>query len=236
MRFLVILCLVCCSSRAVHAQERLPNFILINCDDLGYADVGCYGSTKQKTPHIDRLAAEGLRLTSFYSTSGVCTPSRTSLMTGCYPRRLSMHTNGVGYWCCFPATRAGCIPTKPPSRRLPSQKATPRPASANGTLAISPHFSRQNRALMNTSESRFPTTWVRPARMAKWTARNSHATAAQRPSDRRGTRSDTTDETLYRRSREFHSQKFGPALLPLPATFLSALAALCQLCLQGPER
>ncbi|HVJ85805.1 MAG TPA: sulfatase-like hydrolase/transferase [Caulifigura sp.] len=92
------------------AQDRLPNFILINCDDLGYADVGCFGSTKQKTPNIDRLAAEGLKLTSFYSTSGVCTPSRSSLMTGCYPRRVSMHTNGVGYWVLFPGNARGLHP------------------------------------------------------------------------------------------------------------------------------
>ncbi|QDT52332.1 Arylsulfatase [Caulifigura coniformis] len=97
-------------SSAAVAQERLPNLIIINCDDLGYGDVGCYGSTKQKTPNIDRLAAEGMKLTSFYSTSGVCTPSRTSLMTGCYPRRVSMHTNGVGYWVLFPGNARGLHP------------------------------------------------------------------------------------------------------------------------------
>ena len=87
-----------------------PNFILINCDDLGYGDLGCYGSTKQRTPNVDRLAKEGTRFTSFYSTSGVCTPSRTSLMTGCYPRRLNMHTNGVGYWVLFPGNERGLHP------------------------------------------------------------------------------------------------------------------------------
>jgi arylsulfatase A-like enzyme len=92
------------------AAERRPNFILINCDDLGYGDLSCYGATKQRTPHIDRLAAEGTRCTSFYSTSGVCTPSRTSLMTGCYPRRLNMHTNGVGYWVLFPGNERGLHP------------------------------------------------------------------------------------------------------------------------------
>jgi arylsulfatase A len=68
-----------------------PNFVLILCDNLGYGDVGCYGSTKHRTPNIDRLAAEGMRLTSFYSASGVCTPSRAALMTGCYPRRVGLH-------------------------------------------------------------------------------------------------------------------------------------------------
>ena len=78
------------------AQDRLPNFILINCDDLGYADVGCFGSTKQKTPSIDRLAAEGLKLTSFYSTSGVCTPSRTSLaQVGRMERSTATHSGNL---------------------------------------------------------------------------------------------------------------------------------------------
>lgn len=67
-----------------------PNFIVILCDNLGYGDIGCFGSTLNRTPNIDRMAAEGTRLTSFYSTSGVCTPSRASLMTGCYPRRVGL--------------------------------------------------------------------------------------------------------------------------------------------------
>jgi arylsulfatase A-like enzyme len=67
-----------------------PNLIILYCDNLGYGDVGCFGSTRHRTPHIDRMAREGMRLTSFYSASGVCTPSRASLMTGCYPRRVGL--------------------------------------------------------------------------------------------------------------------------------------------------
>jgi len=73
-----------------------PNFILIVCDNLGYGDVGCYGSKRHRTPHIDRMAAEGMRFTDFYVTSGVCTPSRASILTGCYPRRVSMHVDEHG--------------------------------------------------------------------------------------------------------------------------------------------
>ena len=72
------------------AADRPPNFILILADNLGYGDLGCYGSTRHRTPHIDRMAREGLRFTSFYAASGVCTPSRASLMTGCYPRRVGL--------------------------------------------------------------------------------------------------------------------------------------------------
>ncbi len=75
---------------ATPLPER-PNVILILCDNLGYGDVGCYGSVVHRTPHVDRLAAEGMRLTDFYVASGVCTPSRAALLTGCYPRRVNLH-------------------------------------------------------------------------------------------------------------------------------------------------
>ena len=65
-----------------------PNIILINCDDLVYGDLGCYGSTRNATPAIDRLASEGMRLTDFYTASPVCSPSRGAMMTGCYPARI----------------------------------------------------------------------------------------------------------------------------------------------------
>jgi arylsulfatase A len=64
-----------------------PNFILINIDDLGYADIGPFGSTINRTPNLDRLARQGRKLTSFYAAP-VCSPSRAALMTGCYPKRV----------------------------------------------------------------------------------------------------------------------------------------------------
>jgi arylsulfatase A-like enzyme/polygalacturonase len=67
---------------------RPPNIVLIYTDDLGYGDLGCYGATKIATPHIDRLAREGLRFTGAYATSATCTPSRYALLTGEYPWRL----------------------------------------------------------------------------------------------------------------------------------------------------
>lgn len=70
------------------ATERQPNVVLINCDDLGYGDLGCYGSKLNKTPSLDRLAGEGIRFESFYVASPVCSPSRGSLLTGCYPPRI----------------------------------------------------------------------------------------------------------------------------------------------------
>ncbi len=91
-------------------RSRRPNFVLILCDNLGWGDVGCYGSTKHRTPHIDRLASEGMRLTSFYVTSGVCTPSRASIMTGCYPRRVNMHMSDTGGSVLRPVSTKGLHP------------------------------------------------------------------------------------------------------------------------------
>jgi len=89
---------------------RAPNYIVIFCDDLGYGDLGCYGSKKNRTPRIDQLAAEGMRFTDFYSSSPVCTPSRSSLMTGCYARRIGMHEDFTGHWVLIPRSRRGLNP------------------------------------------------------------------------------------------------------------------------------
>ena len=70
--------------------QRHPNMVFIYADDMGYGDIGCYGAKAIKTPNLDRMAAEGLRLTSFYSVSPICTPSRAALMTGRYAARMGV--------------------------------------------------------------------------------------------------------------------------------------------------
>ncbi len=92
---------------ALHAAAVAPNYVLIFCDDLGYGDLGCYGSTKNRTPRIDAMAKEGMRFTSFLSSSPVCTPSRASLLTGCYARRVGMHEDFTGHWVLIPRSRRG---------------------------------------------------------------------------------------------------------------------------------
>jgi len=73
----------------MEASDRNPNIVLIYCDDLGYGDLGCYGSSIP-TPHLDRMAAEGMRFTQFYSANPVCSPSRAALLTGRYPTRVGV--------------------------------------------------------------------------------------------------------------------------------------------------
>ena len=72
------------SLAAVAQAQETPNIIFIYADDMGYGDLGCYGSKVNRTPNIDKLAAEGMRFTDFYSAATVSSPSRAALMTGRY--------------------------------------------------------------------------------------------------------------------------------------------------------
>ena len=88
-----------------HAQAAKPNFIIIFTDDQGYGDLSCFGSKTIKTPNIDRIANEGRKFTSFMVASPVCTPSRSALLTGCYPKRIGMHQHVL-----FPSSKKGLNP------------------------------------------------------------------------------------------------------------------------------
>jgi len=88
-----------------------PNIILINCDDLGYGDLGCYGSTDHATPNLDRMAAEGMRFTDFCMASSVCSPSRAAMLTGCFPNRIGFG-RPAGRFVLFPGDCEGLNPSE----------------------------------------------------------------------------------------------------------------------------
>jgi len=88
-----------------HAMHRnlKPNIVLIMADDLGHNDLGCYGNTINRTPHIDTLAAEGLRFTDFHANGPVCSPTRAALLTGRYQQRMGIETAlGEGHQVPWP--------------------------------------------------------------------------------------------------------------------------------------
>jgi len=89
-----------------------PNIILINCDDLGYGDLSCYGSTANDTPHLDKLAEEGVKFSDFYMASSVCSASRAAMLTGCYPPRVGID------WVLFPGDSCGLHPDEITVARL----------------------------------------------------------------------------------------------------------------------
>ena len=91
-----------CSS--LLADNQKPNVVIIFIDDMGYGDIGPFGSD-HPTPHLDRMAEEGIKLTDFYVSSTACTPSRSALMTGCYADRI-----GMGRSVVFPSDERGLNP------------------------------------------------------------------------------------------------------------------------------
>ncbi len=106
--YLPLALLLCFACSLMGADQ--PNIVLIFVDDLGYADIGPFGSELHRTPNLDRMASEGRKLTSFYVTANVCTPSRSSLMTGSYPRRVGLDENEKGQWVLFPVNQEGLNP------------------------------------------------------------------------------------------------------------------------------
>ena len=91
----VLLAPFCCWSSAASAEETPPNVVLILVDDLGYGDLGCYGSRVNQTPIIDRLAASSLRFTDFHSAGPMCTPTRAATLTGFYQQRFGPRFDGA---------------------------------------------------------------------------------------------------------------------------------------------
>jgi arylsulfatase A-like enzyme len=94
---------------AAQTPRPKPNIVIFLTDDMGYADIGCYGAKDIRTPHIDRIAREGVRFTQAYSNGPVCTPTRCGLMTGRYQQRTGLE------WALVPADRDKGLPTSEPT-------------------------------------------------------------------------------------------------------------------------
>ena len=92
----ILLAIVCVAHQTGNAQTPRPNILLIVSDDVGYADIGIYGSRDIPTPNIDRLAQEGIRFTNAYVSGPYCSPTRAGLMTGRYPQRFGYEFNPDG--------------------------------------------------------------------------------------------------------------------------------------------
>jgi arylsulfatase A len=88
LRGFLLSALLVCTAFTAAAQ---PNVVVIFCDDLGYGDVGPFSAQGYRTPHLDKLAAEGTCYTNFHVAQPVCSASRAALMTGCYPNRIGIH-------------------------------------------------------------------------------------------------------------------------------------------------
>ncbi len=98
----------CAAVRGAPSAGR-PNVVLILIDDMGYGDIEPFGSTVNNTPNLNRMAREGMKLTSFYVGASVCTPTRASLMTGCYPKRVGL-AKGSWHAVLFPGDKHGLHP------------------------------------------------------------------------------------------------------------------------------
>ncbi|MEA3211641.1 MAG: arylsulfatase [Chthoniobacter sp.] len=109
LHFCLLAALAFLSASSLAADQ--PNIVLFFVDDLGYGDIGPFGSTKNRTPNLDRMAREGMKLTSFYAAP-VCTPSRAQVLTGCYAKRVSLPN------VIFPAAAIGLNPAEPTVAKL----------------------------------------------------------------------------------------------------------------------
>jgi arylsulfatase A len=131
--------------------QAKPNVIFVLVDNLGNGDVKCFNAESlHRTPNLDQMAAEGMKLTSFYACSGVCTPSRASAMTGCYPRRVNLHENHESRGVLRPLSPKGLHPDEVTMAEVLKAAGYATKIIGKWHLGISRSFCRHGRVLMST--------------------------------------------------------------------------------------
>ncbi len=198
-------------------ETRTPNFVILIADDLGYGDLGCYGHPTIRTPHLDRMATEGLKFSQFYAAH-VCTPSRAALLTGRLPIRSGLNV------VLFPASKGGI--SNGEITLAQALKASGYATSCVGKWhlghlpALSPHAPRIRSLFRCTIQQRHGCAEVRASPDPPPPRRNGHRTAccARDP-----------DATLHTRGTFIHPEpscrRRGPAVLSLPGLQLCSHSA-----------
>jgi len=137
MRGMLSLLLVTVAALNPSAATQRPeqaNIVIIFCDDLGYADLGCFGAKDWRTPNLDRMAKEGTRFTRFYAAQPVCSASRGALMAGCYPSRVGIQG------ALFPDSKIGLHPEEVTLAELLKQRGCATAILGKWHLGFQPQF------------------------------------------------------------------------------------------------
>jgi arylsulfatase A-like enzyme len=138
VKFLLLTICIIFTGCTTDSKERPPNVIFILTDDQGYADLGIYGAQDIQTPNLDRLANEGAYFTSYYATQPVCSASRASILTGCYPDRIGIHN------AYSPGSKVGLNPEETTLAELLQEKGYKTGIFGKWHLGDAPKFMPRN--------------------------------------------------------------------------------------------
>lgn len=138
IKFIVLISYLVFTGCTTDSKERPPNVIFILTDDQGYADLGIYGAQDIQTPNLDRLANEGAYFTSYYATQPVCSASRASILTGCYPDRIGIHN------AYSPGSKVGLNPEETTLAELLQEKGYKTGIFGKWHLGDAPKFMPRN--------------------------------------------------------------------------------------------